>query len=90
LKLMNGGESNSMVYWERENNIMTMTSYVVNIKSPGKRNVLVLVTTNPILGVTKDDGKSKPAIIKFYDSTKGGTDIVDQKMGEILSETKMV
>ena len=27
---------------------------------------------------TKDDNKSKPQIFKFYDFTKGGTDIVDQ------------
>ena len=59
-----------------------VSSYVVNIKSSGKRNVLVLSTLNPILGLTKDDGKCKPAIIKFYDFTKGGTDIVDQIMGK--------
>lgn len=34
----------------------------------------------PILGVTKDDGKCKPAIYNLYDFTiKGGTDIVDQR-----------
>ena len=27
---------------------------------------------------TKDDNKSKPQIFKFYDFTKGGTDIFDQ------------
>ena len=27
---------------------------------------------------TKDDDKFKPQIFKFYDFTKGGTDIVDQ------------
>ena len=43
---------------------------------------MVLSTLNPILGLTKDDGKSKPAIIKFYHFTKGGTDIVDQIMGK--------
>ena len=32
----------------------------------------------PIPGITKNDGKSKPAIMKFYDFTKGRTDIVDQ------------
>ena len=32
----------------------------------------------PLQGVTIDDGKKKPSIIKFYDFTKGGTDIVDQ------------
>ena len=61
---------------------MTMTSFAVNTKFSGKQNVLVLATTNPILGVTKDDGKSKAAIIKFYDYNKGGTDKVDQKMGK--------
>ena len=60
---------------------MNITSYIVKTKSSGKRNVLVISTTNPILGVTKDNGKQKPAIIKFYDYTKGGTVIVDQKMG---------
>ena len=59
---------------------LNVTSYVVKTKSSGKSNVLVLSTRNPILGLTKDDGKSKPAIIKFYDFTKGGTDIVDQIM----------
>lgn len=28
---------------------------------------------------TRDDLKQKPAIYKFYDFTKDGTDIVDQK-----------
>ena len=31
-----------------------------------------------IYGVPTDDGKKKPAIIKLYDFTKGGTDICDQ------------
>ena len=42
----------------------------------------MLSTLNPILGLTKDDGKSKPAVTKFYDFTKGGADIVDQIMGK--------
>ena len=62
--------------------------YVVNTKSSGKRNVLVLSTLYPILGVTKDDGKCKPAIIKAYEYTKGGTDIVDQKMGKYSVKPK--
>ena len=72
LKKMDGRENNrTKTYWEKEKGNMTMTSYVVNTKSSGKRNVLMLATTDPILGITKDDGKSKPAIIKFYDFTKG-------------------
>ena len=35
----------------------------------------------PYEGVTMDDDKKKPQIYKLYDFTKGGTDIVDQKMG---------
>ena len=67
---------------------MTMTSFAVNTKFSSKQNVLVLATTNPILGVTKDDGKSKAAITNFYDYNKPGTDIVDQKMGKYSFELK--
>ena len=42
----------------------------------------------PLLGVTKDDQKKKPALYKFYDFTKGGTDIVDQKMGSYTVKPK--
>ena len=70
------------MYLDKDNTTLNVTSYVANTKSSGKRNVLVLSTLNPILGLTKVDGKSKPAIINFYDFTKGGTDIVDQIMGK--------
>ena len=32
----------------------------------------------PLPGATRDDGYHKPAIIKLYDFTKGGNDIVEQ------------
>ena len=32
----------------------------------------------PLNRITRDDYKQKPGIYKFYDFTKGGTDIVDQ------------
>ena len=38
------------------------------------------------MGVTKDDGKKKPAIYKLYDFTKGDTDVVDQRMGMYTCE----
>ena len=41
-----------------------------------------------LLGVTKDNQKKKPALYKFYDFTKGGTDIVDQKMGSYTVKLK--
>ena len=42
----------------------------------------------PIVGVTKDDQKSKPQMYKLYDFTKGGTDIIDQKMGTYTTKSK--
>ena len=44
---------------------------------------------HPILGVTKDDNKKEPAMYKLYDFTKGETDIVDQKLGNILKKRKV-
>ena len=46
-----------------------------------KKNVLLLFTHKPFLGTTMDDHENKAAFDKFYDFTKGGTDIVDQRMG---------
>ena len=46
-----------------------------------KKNVILLSTAPPILGITKDDGKSKLGIHKVYDFTNRGTDIIDQRMG---------
>ena len=39
----------------------------------------MLSTAHPILGTSKDI-KPKPALYKLYDFTKGGSDIVDQRM----------
>ena len=41
----------------------------------------MLSTAPPILGITKDDGKNKLGIYKVYDFKRGGTDIIDQRMG---------
>ena len=47
----------SEIYWD-ENSPFSISSYVV--KTPeGKKNVILLSTAPPILGITKDDGKSK-------------------------------
>ena len=59
-----------------------MCTYTTKSKSKGKKNVLVLSTMRPLMGITRDDGKQKPAIIKFYDFTKGGTDVMDQKISK--------
>ena len=78
-------DPSSEIYWEEEG-VRNISSYVV--KSSGKKNVLLLSTLDPILGVTKDDEKQKPALYKLYDFTKGGTDIVDQKMGTYTVKSK--
>ena len=52
-----------------------ITTYSVITKSTGRKNILMLPTIGPIPGITKDDGNSKPALMKFYDFTKGGNDI---------------
>ena len=58
--------------------------------SKAKKNVILLSTAPPILGITKDDGKSKLGIYKVYDFTKGGTDIIDQRMGFYICESKSI
>ena len=55
-----------------------ITTYLVKTKSTGRKNVLMLSTMRPVPGIIKDDGKLKPAIMKFYDFTKGRNDIVNQ------------
>lgn len=46
--------SSFKIYREKENNVITISSYVVKT-SKGIKNVLILSTHGPILGVTKDD-----------------------------------
>jgi hypothetical protein len=50
--------------------------------------VLALSSVPALLGTTKDDNKNKPALLKFYDFTKGGTDIVDQRIGTYTTNSK--
>ena len=63
---------------------MSITSYVVP-SSKGMKNVLVLSTMRPILGITNDNGKQKPAVLNLYDFTQGGTDQMDKQIGNYLS-----
>ena len=66
----------------------TMHSYIVRTKSTGPRNVLLLTSMKPIIGTTTDDKKKKLAILKHYDFTKGGTDIVDQRAQTYTTKAK--
>ena len=84
---MNGRENNSYKCFWDDKGKTTLHLYVVRTKSKGLKNVLALSTMPPILGTTKDE-KCKPAILKFYDFTKGGTDIVDQRISMYTVNTK--
>ena len=77
----------SKTFWEKENGHLVLSSYVVKT-STGKKNVLMLSTVQPLHGVTRDDKKKKPAIFKLYDFTKGGTDVVDQRMASYSCKAK--
>ena len=68
----------SEIYWD-EKSPLSISPYVAKT-SKGKKNVILLSTASPILGIRKD-GKSKLGIYKVYDFTKGGTDIIDQRIG---------
>lgn len=92
VKQINKDQGPYSVVWEQSEKKIVLHSY---LSSKGKskdsntfRNVLMLSTMQPILGVTKDDGKSKPAIYKLYDFTKGGTDIIDQRIVFYSCKTK--
>ena len=76
------------IHYEEKDKQLALCSYTVKTKSKGLKNVLLLTTMRPLMGVTKDDDHKKPAIYKLYDFTKGGTDIVDQKMGYYTSKAK--
>ena len=85
LQTFNGRNAGSYeIYWNVPGKQINLNSYTVNTKSSGKRNVLMLSTLTPILGIAKDF-KAKPAPNKLYDFTKGGTDIVDQKYPSFLA-----
>lgn len=61
----------------------TLTSYVVNSKSKGKKNVLLLSTHSVMdasLKNTQRDKSNRPQVVCLYNFTKGGTDIFDQRI----------
>ena len=75
-------ELESTMHWEQEHGNLALCAYTTKSKSKGKKNVLLLSTMRPLFRVTCADRKRQPAIIKFYDFTKGGTDILDQKISK--------
>lgn len=66
------------MFWT-DNSNLCLSSYIVKTKSE-RKNVLLLSTMRPLMGITKDDGREKPAIYKLYDFSKRGTDECDQRV----------
>lgn len=88
IKTIVGRENySSEFYWETKEGKLVLGSYVCKT-SKGLKNVLLLTSMPPLMAVTKDDNKKKPAIYKLYDFTKGGTDVVDQLIGVYSTKTK--
>ena len=58
-------EFESTIHWEKTEGDLSLCKYTTKSKSKGKKKVLVLSTITPLMGITRDDGKQKPAIIKF-------------------------
>ena len=90
------GETNSLdnreylstnVYWEKGDGKISVTSYVANTKSAGKRNILVLSKMSPIV-VIKYNDKKKPSIIKLYDFIKSDTNIFGKRMSAYSAKSK--
>jgi len=82
-EIRNRPEGDYQVVYE-EGTHKSLHSWVTNTKS-GPKNIMIITTTCPIIGKTKDDNMEKPALYKRYDFAMGGTDRCDQ-----LSESKTV
>ena len=76
------------IFWEKEHEVLTMSSYTVKTKSKGKKNVLILSTMDIPLGTMKDDNKNKMAPYKLYDFTMVGTDVIDYRCARYSCKPK--
>ena len=86
VKPVTNREENSYLLFWRKDRFCNIWSYVPKTGKI-KKNVMVVSTVQPLMGVTKDE-KRKPAVIKLCHFTNGGTDIVDQKMGAYTTKSK--
>ena len=75
-------------HFEKKEKNICLKSCIVKTKSKRNKNVVALSTFRPLHGKTIDDGKQKPQILRFYDFTKGGTDIVDQQNDYYTTRSK--
>lgn len=92
MKKTHGRDHLSTIVWFEKTGSkkLSLTSYVSKSKSKGWKNILVLssIPNLATIGFTKDDTKKKSGLIKVYDFTKGGTDIVDQRVDKYTTKRK--
>ena len=75
VKEVNGRERYSTeTWWESTDEYMTITSYITKT-SKGMKNILILATVPPFLGIERQTGRSVPGIIERYNFTKGKYEI---------------
>ena len=60
-------------------NALLVCSYVTKPKSGKQNQVVSLNITYPLKG-TMDDNVRRPVLLRLYHFTKGGTDVVDQRL----------
>ena len=79
LKAAGRKEFSYEIFWNTDDAKMILHNYVVKAKSAGLRNVPPLLTIEPMIAITPDDGKQNLQIYKVYNFTKGEADIIDQQ-----------
>ena len=87
------GTLSGLGYFENftaEKDIKKYFSCVIYSKNQVKvqKDVTVLSTSRPLDGETINDSKEKPQVMKVYNFTKGGTDIVYQPNGYYTTQAK--
>ena len=88
IKIAKDEEFTYNVFWEKDDKKVNLRSYYVKIKNSGMITVLLLSSIQALLGIVKEGRQPKTAIYKLYGFTKGGTDIIDLRMGYYSSKLK--
>ena len=82
-------ETNSYeIYWEKDNGILNLHSYVVKTKSSEKRNVLLLSSCHRFLQLQKMTAKASPLFTNYTTFPKAEQTLLIKKMGFYSCKSK--
>lgn len=73
---------------KKTNGKLCLNSFVAHTRSHCLKNILLINTVPPIMGIIIDDTQKTSAIYKLYDFTKEGTDVIDQRINFYSVNTK--